>query len=321
MVVPALIFVAFNAGGPASHGWGIPMATDIAFAVGVMAVLGRRVPAPLKVLPADAGHRRRPRRDRRDRHLLQRRPRNRVPRSSPSPSLLVVAGLRRIHVTYPPLFVIAGIALWVVIFESGVHATIAGVMMGLLTPARPCRTSSTAEAVVDVLENRAELSAEDVRATAAAIKDSVSVCDRLIDLLHPWTSYLIVPVFALANAGIALGAQPARRVIDLPRRRPRPRRRQMRRHHHVRLAGDPTRLAGLPPGVTWGTFAAAGMLAGIGFTVSLFITGLAFNDDTLADPAKVGILLASVTAAAAGSAMFIALARGRGRVARCHLRP
>ena len=304
MVVPALIFVVFNAGGEGSAGWGIPMATDIAFAVGIMAVLGRRVPAPLKVFLltlaiADdlgaivviaifysGGIE--------TRYLL-----------AALAIAVTVAGLRRVHVAYPPVFVVAGIALWVVVFESGVHATIAGVVMGLLTPARPLQDDIEAEAVVDVLENRAELSVEDIRATAVAIKESVSVCDRLIDLLHPWTSYLIVPVFALANAGITLDTNP----LD---------------HSSIFLGivfglvvgkcvgitafgwlAIRAGLARLPTGVTWSQYVAAAMLAGIGFTVSLFITGLAFDDDTLADPAKIAVLLASAVAAAIGSALFL----------------
>jgi NhaA family Na+:H+ antiporter len=311
MVVPALIFVAFNAGGPGSRGWGIPMATDIAFAVGVMAVLGRRVPAPLKVflltlaIADDLGAIAVIAIFYSDGLQLQ--------------YLLVAAGIaavvaamRRVHVAYPPVFVVAGIALWVVIFESGIHATIAGVVMGLLTPARPLQDELTAESVVDALENRAELTTEDVRATAAAIRESVSVCDRLIELLHPWTSYLIVPVFALANAGIALDANPLDEssiflgvLLGLV----------VGKTVGITAFGwlaTRARLASLPPGVTWGHFAAAGMLAGIGFTVSLFITSLALPDEALAEPAKVGILLASVVAAVAGSALFVALARGRG---------
>ncbi len=304
MAVPALIFIAFNAGGAGSRGWGIPMATDIAFAVGVMAVLGRRVPGPLKVflltlaIADDLGaivviaifysDGLQPR------YLL-----------AAAGIAVVVACLRRVHVTYPPVFVIAAIALWVVVFESGIHATIAGVVMGLLTPARPLQDEITAEAVVDVLENRAELTTEDIRATAVAFKEWVWVCARLIELLHPWSSYVFVPIFALANAGIALDANPLDQssiflgvVLGLV----------VGKCVGITAFGwlaTRARIASLPTGVTWLQFAAAAMLGGIGFTVSLFITELAFRDDALADPAKVGVLLASVVAALAGSAMFV----------------
>ena len=94
--------------------------------------------------------------------------------------------------------------LWLTVYESGVHATIAGVVMGLLTPAVPRQTDLEADEVVDVLENRGDLHASDVRMAAFAIRGSISACDRLIDGLHPWTSYVIVPLFAVANAGVEL---------------------------------------------------------------------------------------------------------------------
>ncbi len=310
MVVPALIFLAFNAGGAGSRGWGIPMATDIAFALGVMAVLGSRVPPTLKVfllalaIADDLGA------------IV-------VIAVSYSSHLragylvgalgiaVLVALLRRIRVTYPPLYVLAGVALWIVVFESGVHATIAGVAMGLLTPATPLQSDFEAERVIDVLENRSELTTHDIRTTAASITESVSVCDRLIEDLHPWTSYLIVPVFALANAGIALDANPLDdsaiflgvllglvlgKCVGIT----------AFAWFAIRL-----RLATLPDGVRWSQFVAAAMLAGVGFTVSLFITGLAFTDGALREPAKLGILLSSVIAALAGSALFALTSRDR----------
>ena len=91
-------------------------------------------------------------------------------------------------------------------YESGVHATIAGVVMGLLMPARPFQTELEAEEFVDVLEGRDDIEPADVRAAAVAIRGSISPCDRLIDALHPWTSFVVVPLFALANAGIELSA-------------------------------------------------------------------------------------------------------------------
>ena len=117
-----------------------------------------------------------------------------------------VAVMHRARIVYPPLFVIAGFALWFAVFESGIHATIAGVVMGLLTPARPIQTELEAEELVNVLENDDDIRADEVRATATLIRGSVSACDRMIESLHPWTSYVVVPVFALANAGIVLSS-------------------------------------------------------------------------------------------------------------------
>jgi len=314
MVVPALIFTAFNGGTAGSSGWGIPMATDIAFAVGVLTVLGRRVPAPLKVF------------------LLTLAIADDLGAiaviaifysDDVSPTFLLVAAviafgvamLRRLHVTYPPLYIIGGIALWVAIYESGVHATIAGVVMGLLTPAVPLQSEIQTERLVDRLENRDTLTAEEVRVTAAAIKDSVSLCDRLVELLHPWTSYFIVPVFALSNAGVRLDANPLEErnvflgvALGLV----------VGKTVGITLFSwliTRTPLAVLPKGVNWAQFAATAAVAGIGFTVSLFITGLAFDDEALEAAAKVGILIASTIAALLGSAAFVVIGRRRNRLA------
>ena len=205
MVVPAAIYLAFNAGGDGAAGWGIPMATDIAFAVGVVALLGARVPASVKVL------------------LLTLAIVDDIGAiaviavfyaEGVDVALLVAAvgmvgivvWMHRLGVVYPPVLIGFGLVLWLLVYESGVHATIAGVVMGLAMPARPVQTELEAEEIVDVLEGRPDLRAADVRAMALAIKGSVSACDRLIDALHPWTSYVIVPVFALANAGIELSS-------------------------------------------------------------------------------------------------------------------
>jgi NhaA family Na+:H+ antiporter len=308
MVVPAAIYALFNAGGSGGNGWGIPMATDIAFAMGVVALLGRRVPAPAKVLlltlaivddigaivviavfysdELDLG------------------------------LLVVAAGIvgavavfHRLEVTYPFVLLAAGLALWLVVYESGVHATIAGVVMGLLTPAVPRQTALEADEIVNVLENRADLTAPEVRATAGAIRGSVSACDRLIDLLHPWTSFVIVPLFALANAGIELtgdslsdpsavfGGVAVGLVVG-------------------KLAGITAfswlavtvGLGRLPRDTGWMHVIGLAAVAGIGFTVSLFVTGLAFSDADLQTDAKLGVLVASVAAAAIGAAL---LARAR----------
>ena len=176
------------------------------------------------------------------------------------------------------------------------------------------QTDLEAEQFVDVLENRSDLRAHDVRHAATLIRSSVSPCDRLIDSLHPWTSYVIVPLFALANAGIALSSDaisnPSRVLVGVA----------------VGLvAGKLIGVVGfswlavrlglgrLPEGTRWGQIVGVGTLAGIGFTVSLFITGLAFDDVAIQDDAKVGILVASIVSAAAGALVFAVTSRKQAR--------
>jgi Na+:H+ antiporter, NhaA family len=263
MVVPALIYFALNAGTDAERGWGVPMATDIAFAVGVLALLGPRVPPSLKLfvltlaIVDDIGA------------IVVIAVVYSTGISAAwlalcAAILLAVVGLWAAGVRHPPLFVLAGLGLWLATFQSGVHATIAGVAMGLVAPARP------------------------------------PVAQRLEHVLHPWTGYLIVPLFALANAGIRLDGDT---VADAA-------------HSTVTLgivaglvAGKLIGVAGFawlaarvglgrpPAGVDRRGLIGAGLVAGIGFTVSLFMTDLAFDLPGHVAEAKVGILAASVCAA------------------------
>jgi Na+:H+ antiporter, NhaA family len=309
MLVPAAIYLAFNASGDGANGWGIPTATDIAFALGVVALLGKRVPAGVKVLlltlaiVGDIGA------------IAvialfysdDLRP---VLVLVAAAIAAVIAAMHRAHVLYPPILVIAELALWVVVYESGVHATIAGVVLGLLTPARPVQTDIEADQIVDI-ENRDDLRADEVRATAGLVTGSVSACDRLIDALHPWTGYLIVPVFALANAGIELSgtaiAPPSTVFVG------------------TTVALIVGKLVGitcfswlavrlglgrLPDDTRWLHIVGVGAVAGVGFTVSLFITGLAFDSVLLQTDAKTGVLAASSVAATFG-ATVLALADRR----------
>ena len=309
MIVPAAIFLAFNAGGEGSRGWGIPMATDIAFALGVVALLGSRVPPAVKVLLLtlaivdDIGAI----------VVIAVFYTDRVEFEFMIAAVAIAAVVTLMHrakVVYPPVIAVVGFALWLAVYESGIHATIAGVVMGLLTPARPVQSDLEAEELVNVLENNDDIRADEVRATATLIRGSVSACDRLIDGLHPWTSYLIVPIFALANAGIVLSAD----SITSP---------------SAVMGGAAVALVvgkfvgvtlfswgavrlgfgRLPEGVRWGHIMGVGAVAGIGFTVSLFITGLAFDDVALQDDAKTGVLAASIIAALAGAAILAAAGR------------
>lgn len=302
MAVPAAIYLAFNVGDAGSQGWGVPMATDIAFAVGVLALLGDRVPAPAKLL------------------LLALAIVDDIGAiaviaifytedlafgwlAAAVAGLVVVAQMRRLKVWYGPVYMVAGVLIWWFTLQSGIHATIAGVALGLVTPARPLLPGSQAEEITERLAAEPDMSVEDIRAVSFALRESVSVAERVGDELHPWSSYVIVPIFALANAGIPLSwsalGDAAGSTVTLG-------------VVAGLVIGKPlgivvaafiavrTGLGRLPDGVTWQHIGGIGALAGIGFTVSLFIAGLAFDTPTLRDQAALGVLAASVLAALVG---------------------
>jgi NhaA family Na+:H+ antiporter len=283
VVVPAGIFLAFNAGGEGAHGWGIPMATDIAFAVGVLAVLGSRVPAGAKVFLLTLAI---------VDDILAITVIAVFYTSQLAVAWLAVAAggmalvllLRRLGVRAISAYVPLGILVWLATLESGVHATIAGVALGLATPARPVG----GRPVLEQLQHR----------------------------LHPLSSYLVIPLFALANAGVPLGAD----ALDRAARNP------------VAwgvalglLAGKVLGVAGaslvavrlrlgtLPDDFTMGHVLGLAALAGIGFTVSLFIAELAYPGSELVDLAKVGILAGSLVSGLVGAALLVGSGRRQSR--------
>ena len=272
MIVPAGIYLAL-AGAPETHaGWGIPMATDIAFALGVLILLGKRVPAALRVL------------------LLA------VAVIDDLGAILVIAlfyssgitlsglliaalgvfvilALRALGVRSVPIYILPGVIVWAGVYAAGIHPTIAGVIIGLLTP---------------------------VRAWSGVEHESPA--DFLLHALHPWVSYAIMPIFALANAGVTMsgmslsgtGATVSGAVVV------------------ALLLGKPLgvvassalalkgKLAMLPDGLTMRHLLVLGMVAGIGFTMSLFLAQLAFEDEKLLSAAKLGVLVASALALIVG---------------------
>ncbi|MCU1356470.1 MAG: Na+/H+ antiporter NhaA [Acidimicrobiales bacterium] len=309
MALPAAIYAIANLGGVGGRGWGIPMATDIAFALGVVALLGRRVPAPLKVFLLTlaivddigaivviavfyAG-------DVSWAWLL-----------GGLGAVVVVVGCRRARVRAQPVYVVLGLVLWFCTYESGVHATIAGVVMALLTPAVPLLDHLAAEDAVDTLEERPGLTVDDVRRVGFLVRESVPLTDRLATWLHPWTSFVIVPLFALANAGIDVGGPgfsgPSAISVGIVAGL------IVGKTAGISLgAWLAVRLgiARMPVGVRPAQILGAAVLGGIGFTVSIFVAGLAFGGGRLFDEAKAGILVASVLAAVVGSALLAACAR------------
>jgi NhaA family Na+:H+ antiporter len=274
VALPALIFLSLTAGSAAVAGWAIPIATDIAFALGVLALLGERVPVGAKLFLLTIA-------------IVDDITAITVIAVAYSDSiapgwlggagggLLAVVGLRAIGVGAIWPYVPLGVGVWVATLESGVHATLAGVALGLLTPATPVAGRD----VLGLLEHR----------------------------LHPLSAFLIVPLFALANAGVALdpdalaapgaGRLAAAVAIGLLVGK-------ILGVAGVTLVARRLHLGVLPAGVTtryvWGLAA----LAGIGFTVSLFIADLAYDQAALTDTAKIGILAGSVTAALLGAAIL-----------------
>jgi NhaA family Na+:H+ antiporter len=309
MVVPALLYLAFNAGGSGASGWGIPMATDIAFALGVLVLAARHAPRGLKpfvltlAIVDDIG------------------------------AIIVIAvfyaggvslgfllgaaalclamvGLRRIGVRSAYVFVGLGALVWLATNSSGVHPTIAGVVLGLLAPAdaqqRPDAVSAEARRTADLTVDEPVPPDADARHwlwLATLSREAVSPLARTEHALLPWTSFGIVPLFALANAGVRLSSEGIADAVTSPVTL------------GVAIGLVVGKLAGisaaaglalrtgvgrLPAGVHFSHLAGAAAVAGIGFTVSLFIAALAFDDRALVDQAKVGILIASVLAGTAG---------------------
>ena len=311
MLVPAAVFVGFNLGGAGARGWGIPMATDVAFALGVLALLGHRVPSELKVMLLglaivdDVGailviaifYAN----DLDGRWL-----------AAALGGLGVIVVLRRARVRYLPVYAVLGAGIWLATFASGIHATIAGVALGLLAPARPFLPEVDADRIADELSADQAVTAGEVRDISFRLRESIPVTERLQNLLHPWTGYVIVPLFALANAGVVLSAEG---LADATTSR-------------VTLGVTAGLVVGKLVGVAGGIWLAVrlgvgrlpgevttrhivGMagIAGIGFTVSIFVSGLAFDDPVLTDQATIGVLAASVLAAALGSAILLVGAR------------
>ena len=307
MVVPALLFLAVNAGGPGARGWGIPMATDIAFAIGVLALLSKRVPSPLRLflltlaIVDDVGG------------IIVIA----VVYSSgvklgylglAAAGIVVVAVLKRFDVPWISLYVAVGIGVWYCTYKAGVHPTIAGAVMGLLAPAVPLKSHVP---VPEFTPGRASVDRRISESLAASrfARESIPVTAYLGDLLHPFSSFVIVPLFALANAGVELGGNFGTLLTDrlaigiiLGLVVGKPLGVFLATELAVRL-----KIADLPDGVSRSHVVAAGAVAGIGFTVALFITALAFSDPELVDAAKVGVLVASVFAALLGWALFARL--------------
>lgn len=311
MLAPALIYYALRRGEPGERGWGVPMATDIAFVVGVMALLGPRVPAGLKVL------------------LLSLAIADDIGAvvviavfystglsgamlAAAAAGVAAVVVLRLLGVRPVWVYTAVGALVWLAMYQSGAHPTIAGVVFGLMTPSGAWVSEDALKRSVATFHARLEAAdihqdGPEFESMAFAAKESVSPLERLERFLHPWVGFIIMPLFALANAGVAV--QPAALLNPVA----------------VAVAaglfvGKPVGvvlfswlavrcgLARLPTGVTWPVVLGGGFLAGIGFTMSLFVAGLALDGELLA-AGKIGTLGGSVASAVAGAAILAVVLR------------
>jgi len=327
MLVPALIFTLFNYGLPSSHGWGIPMATDIAFAIGLLSLAGKHIPSSVKVFLSalavadDLG------------------------------AVLVIALFYTGQIAYLPLiiaavlllllwvgnllgirstffYLIVGVAIWYLFLVSGVHATIAGVLVAFMIPARTkideaeylASLTQYANEFETAIPQNGSLTTTEQHQTIEKIKrlsqDAETPLQKIEYGLHPWVAFVIMPFFALANAGMHIGSD------------------------FFTLLGNPVslgvslgliigkfagvfgatwlmirfRLAELPYKASWKHIVGVAMLAGVGFTMSLFISGLAFEKPGMVTEAKYGILLASLVSGILGIAFLKSISKASNQL-------
>jgi len=312
MIFPAAIYTIFNLTGPGAPGWGIPMATDIAFILGSMALLGNRVPLSLKVfftamaIADDLGA------------VLviaifYSSGISWISLGVGAIILILLFGLNRARIYSPLPYALLGIGLWLAFLESGVHPTIAGVLLAMTIPTRnPANTSTLLAQCVTILDDY-ELpegpQVTSVNRHQAAVQTLENITERLQSPaqrlereLHPWSTYLILPMFALANAGVELLSgmstnllNPVTIGIVLGLVIGKPLGITLASRLVVRLG-----IAELPPDYNWQQLFGASWLAGIGFTMSIFIANSAFTSPELLASAKAAILLASILAGLVG---------------------
>ncbi|MFT5470964.1 MAG: NhaA family Na+:H+ antiporter [Verrucomicrobiales bacterium] len=322
MILPAGIYLAVNAGAEGAAGWGIPMATDIAFAVAILALLGKRIPSQLRIflltfaIADDIG-------------AILVIAINYTAHFSMMAmwgaiaALGIMLAMRWLGFRTTLAYLLPAIVFWAMMFKSGVHATIAGVILGFITPAKsPGRKSKfvaevggTLPGLRDALEDdESERDEVNLGRIEELARQTESPLERLERMVHPWSSYVVLPLFALMNAGVALsgdfilqaftGSVTLGVMLAL-------------------IAGKAVGVTGfswlavrlgwaeLPSGVAWRHILGAGLIGGVGFTVSLFITGLAFTDRNLVEEAKVGVLAASLIAALSGYLFLLLVSRGQ----------
>nr|WP_281721992.1 Na+/H+ antiporter NhaA [Nitrosomonas nitrosa] len=305
MIVPVFLYLALMGGQPGAHGWGTVMATDTAFVIGCLALFGSRIPASLRlfllslaifddigaILVVAVGY---------GDHLNW---------NAIFLALIgfgAVAGAARVGIRSIPIYFLLGGVVWLCVDASGIHATIAGVVLGLMTPTHAWVSDARLRRNLERLLSYPggehwsgdTPGRRDLRRVGVAVTESLSPVERLEIMLHPWAGFVIMPIFALANAGVPVSltdiGQPVFVAIFVGL-----------------VIGKPVGVIGFswlavqlhitsrPTELSWSFLAAGGFLTGIGFTMSLFIAGLAYSPSML-DIAKVGILTGSIFSAAVG---------------------
>ncbi|KHL10616.1 Na+/H+ antiporter NhaA [Mumia flava] len=305
LAVPIALYLAINPSGPDAAGWGIPMSTDTAFVIGILALVGPRCPDQLRVFLltlaifddigaiALMG-------------IFYADALDPMALAFVVGLVVVLAAMRWTGVWQVTPYLLVGAGLWVAVLESGLHPTLAGVAVGLLMPTRKEVHRDELRRYLSFYGRALVEETDPIRSRLAvsAARAAVPAGDRLQEALHPLSSYLVVPAFGLANAGVVLGAEEVSDALSSP----------------VTLgvvvglfvgkalgvvAGAAialrTGLGALPGQVRYGHLIGGGFLCGIGFTISLFISELAFDDEALVNEAKVGILVGSVVSAIAGA--------------------
>jgi NhaA family Na+:H+ antiporter len=306
MLFPALIYTALNHSGPGAPGWGIPMATDIGFALGVLALLGKRIPSNLRVfmlalaIVDDVGA------------ILViaffYTPQIFLPALTVAGALLLLLVVAAIRHSSISVFLALGLFFWAAVLSSGVHATIAGVIFGLLLPVKP---KLSPEKLVENVEPllkifQSQVSSHDKPAAESTLdeldqllRDTGSIGEGLERVLHPWVSFLVLPLFALASAGVVLSSDRLHLAFSSP----------------IawgiflglligKVAGIAAfsflavklKIADMAEGLTRAGIVGVGILAGLGFTVALFMSDLSFKDQSIVSTAKVAVLAASLVA-------------------------
>lgn len=305
MIVPAGLYALLNAGGDGGAGWGIPMATDIAFAVGLLALLSPQASPALKVflltlaVVDDIGAI----------VVIALVYSGGVDIGALSVAVLLLlsmVGLRALRIGYPPPYVFLGVLVWLALLQSGVHATLAGVAVGLLAPARAANPASLRRlpGFEQSHEEGESLGGPEARRARQTVLEATPVTDRISYDLHPWTSFVVVPLFALANAGVRLDLDTVADAMTSPIAWGIVLGLVIGKIVGITGATVLARRSGwgtLPQDVALREIPGVAAIAGIGFTVAIFIATLAFDDPATQEVAKIGVLAASLLAAGLGA--------------------